>query len=440
MMLLSLKYLYFLPRRAIESFFKALRYHLPAYGATSSLVDGIFRDPRTYESVIDLKVTEDQLVICPACMSSYPIEPNGPLKDLHCNFEPSPQSKPCGHNLYQERGKKLKPVMTFHRRKFDDWIQGILVSCGDIQRLDLPWDRVGRAKGGIARDIWDGEYVQSLQGPNIDAKFSSVPKDETRLLLALAVDWFNPFHNRLGGKNASSGVLFMTCLNLPPEERLKEENVYLIGILPGRKQQTHLDELLQPLINDLLRYWETGVHFIGIPGLELPHLIQCALIQLICDLPAARKVAGFLGHSASSNCSVCFALRRNLVDISSAYDPNLFRSSENHRKKAAQYKDILDRSGRNEAERFLKSDPQGVRWSELNRLPYWNPIQCTVLDAMHLILLGVCQFHWRRFWGGDNVTKSRTASNGVSSNKISRKEVFTRLFDIGHILSHHSPF
>ncbi|PVF92393.1 hypothetical protein CPB86DRAFT_671636, partial [Serendipita vermifera] len=176
-----------------------------------------------------------------------------------------------------------------------------------------------------------------------------------------------------------------------------------IGILPGRKQQSNLDGILTPIVKELLQYWENGVHFIGIPGTSKPHLVRCALVQLICDLPAARRIAGHLGHSATCHCSVCYSPRQNIMDLSSADDPELRRTLSDHMFHAKNYKSVLESKGRRAAEALLKANPRAVRWSPLNELPYWNPIDCTVLDSMHLILLGLCQHHWRRFWGGDYI-------------------------------------
>ena len=33
----------------------------------------------------------------------------------------------------------------------------------------------------------------------------------------------------------------------------------------------------------------------------------------------------------------------------------------------------------------------GVRWSELWRLPYWDPTQQLVMDSMHCIFEGLCK-------------------------------------------------
>lgn len=38
----------------------------------------------------------------------------------------------------------------------------------------------------------------------------------------------------------------------------------------------------------------------------------------------------------------------------------------------------------------------GIRWSEMLRLPYWDPTRSVVVDAMHNLFLGLVQFHIRK--------------------------------------------
>jgi hypothetical protein len=41
----------------------------------------------------------------------------------------------------------------------------------------------------------------------------------------------------------------------------------------------------------------------------------------------------------------------------------------------------------------------GIRWSELLRLPYWDPTRNIVVDAMHNLFLGLVRFHIRTVLG-----------------------------------------
>ena len=61
-----------------------------------------------------------------------------------------------------------------------------------------------------------------------DRPFLSVPNN---LCLALNVDWFNPYKEM----NYSVGAI-LNVLNLPQSERFKEQNVILVGMIPGPKE------------------------------------------------------------------------------------------------------------------------------------------------------------------------------------------------------------
>ena len=48
-----------------------------------------------------------------------------------------------------------------------------------------------------------------------------------------------------------------------------------------------------------------------------------------------------------------------------------------------------------------------VRWSEMLRLPYHNPIRHLVVDPMHCLFLGISHWIVKRLWiDGNKITKS----------------------------------
>ncbi|KAI0071295.1 hypothetical protein K474DRAFT_1571897, partial [Panus rudis PR-1116 ss-1] len=51
------------------------------------------------------------------------------------------------------------------------------------------------------------------------------------------------------------------------------------------------------------------------------------------------------------------------------------------------------------SERNELFDKYGIRWSELLRLPYWDPTRFVVVDSMHALLLGCIKRHLREIWG-----------------------------------------
>ena len=117
--------------------------------------------------------------------------------------------------------------------------------------------------------------------------------------MVLNIDWFEAYENY----KYKVGVIYLALLNLPRNIRYKRENIILVGIIPGPAEPSiHINTYLAPLVNELLDLWK-GVT-IKIKG--VPQVIRVALLCVACDTPAARKVSGFVGHSANLGCPRCY--------------------------------------------------------------------------------------------------------------------------------------
>lgn len=91
-------------------------------------------------------------------------------------------------------------------------------------------------------------------------------------------------------------------MNLPRDIRYKQENTILVGLIPGPHEPKHdINNFLEPFVEELLSFWN-GVELNVSTGKKK---FRCALLCVACDLPAGRKVCGFLGHSARLGCSRC---------------------------------------------------------------------------------------------------------------------------------------
>lgn len=63
-----------------------------------------------------------------------------------------------------------------------------------------------------------------------------------------------------------------------------------------------MNSYLNPLVEDLKYLWDNGV----LLNLHFKRTrVKAALLCVSCDIPAARKVCGFLGHAARLGCSKC---------------------------------------------------------------------------------------------------------------------------------------
>ena len=120
-------------------------------------------------------------------------------------------------------------------------------------------------------------------------------------LVTLNVDWFQPFlHTQY-----SVVAMYLTIKNLPRSIHCKEENVILVGVMPGPSEpELAMNSYLSPLVEELKQGWEKGFTATTSQGVQVT--IRIALACIACDIPASRKVCGFLGHHASLACNKCF--------------------------------------------------------------------------------------------------------------------------------------
>lgn len=216
-----------------------------------------------------------------------------------------------------------------------------------------------------------------------------------RYVWSLCMDGFNPFHGKEAGKTVSVGAIYMICLNLPPHLRYRLENVFLVGIIPGPSSpSTHqINELLKPLVHDLQIFWDPGVFFYRTFSYPKGRLVRCAVVPLVCDLPAARQMAGFASHSSTNFCSFCRLQSNDIDNLDMDTWECGSRTYEEHLTIACQWRDGTP------TERARIFEQHGIRWTELLSLPYWDPTKFVVVDSMHALLLGCLRHHARTLWG-----------------------------------------
>ena len=185
--------------------------------------------------------------------------------------------------------------------------------------------------------------------------------------LMLNMDFFQPYKH----VQYSLGAIYITVLNLPRELQNKAQNVILIGLIPGPHEPKHdINSFLSPLVTELKEFWsgvQVNVHSIG------QRKIRCALLCIACDLPAGRKVCGFLSHNAHYGCSRCwkkFAGSVGSMDFSGFNRENWkYRTAIEHRTLATRLLSTTTKSERDAAEAS-----SGCRYSVLLELPYLNAV------------------------------------------------------------------
>ena len=271
----------------------------------------------------------------------------------------------------------LYPYQVFCYQSLIAALQCFMRKPSFVERCEL-WRSRKVMQDGLC-DIYDGRIWKEFMNPD-GRSFLSVPYN---FALALNVDCFQPFKTT----TYACGAMYMSILNLPREERYAVENTVLVGVIPGpREPSKTLNSYLAPLVQELKQLW-TGVVMKSASGTSV--LVRAALICTACDIPASRKVSGFVSHNAYRGCSRClksfptkaFGEKADYSGFNrSTWEP---RSNSSHRYYANKHKHSVSGQQRKDIERT-----HGCRYSVLLELPYYDVVRMCVIDPMHNILLG----------------------------------------------------
>lgn len=367
--------------------------------------------PKDLRTAFELLELDPEVVVyacCPTCWTVYPPNDDGTYKAFCSTKKTRTSPMFCNTRLTlpRNKGEKPKPIKPFPFQPPLPWVQRLLSRPGIIEKMEAITARTGLLSR--VRDIFQAQLVTDFTDSDGKPFFAQVP-GQLRLGFSLNIDWFNPFGRRTSGKHGSVGGIYMVCMNLPINLRYRLENVYLVGIIPGPTEPDvdQINHILAPLVDGLIKLWQPGFIFNSGVGF-LTYLVRCAIVILVCDLPAMRKVAGFIGHSAHTfMCSFCLLSKKDINNLDASTFPR--RSPQDHRDAAARARDG-DTS---------VITTHGIRWSEMLRLPYWDPIKSCVVDSMHNIFLGIVKQHCRYIWGMDAATSDYkdTKSHDTATQK-----------------------
>lgn len=331
---------------------------------------------------------------CPTCNCTYPpITTPGsssPVYPSTCSNFPSPDSVMCNTELLRS-GTPIKPFLHYH---FKDYLAGLLSSPTLERLMDDSSDAITRSLHDpppqFVSDILEAKYVKELLGPG-GAHFFSDRKGKGRYLFGLNIDFFAPEGLSIHGGAISCGVISLVCLNLPLDIRYKPENMCLLGVIPGPKEPS-LDEInhyLRPIVDEFVAFWEPGIHFSRTALHPEGKTCEGAIVPHICDSPAARKLNQMTSPRSAWFCTRCKCHHLSTLGRTNCENWEI-RGRDELREQANAWKAALTTVERNH---LVKQN--GIRYSELWHLDYYDPADQTITDPMHCILEGVCQHHCR---------------------------------------------
>jgi hypothetical protein len=187
----------------------------------------------------------------------------------------------------------------------------------------------------------------------------------------------------------------MICLNLPPSLRIRKDNRYVPGLIPGPREPAvdEINNLMSPIVQDFYASWKHGTWYTKTATYPKGRRCRSALAPVICDLPGARRVAGT---------AICMRVLCPLF----CKDNKDFRSIDHHNWTRHTYKDFKEaayawQAATTKTARTKLFKANGIRWCEFLLLPYWDPTRFIVVDPMHNLFLGVVQNHFRELLGMD---------------------------------------
>ena len=335
-------------------------------------------------------------VVCPKCTKLYAYD-----ACLKVDQNNRTVAKTCS-NTFMSRGKKkicnAQLVKKVKLKDGKDQFYPINYYCYSsvIEELERVLGRKGIPESceewreqpqteGTLSDVYSGQIWKDFQNYQ-GIPFLCQPRNYG---LMLNFDFFQPIKHR---KDYSVGVLYLVLLNLPRHLRFKWENVIVVGIVPSLDgEPKSLNEFLQPAVNELQALWK-GVRLkSSLSSISLK--FRAALLCISADIPAARKLCGFKGHSAHRGCSRClkefpggFGEKRDY----SRFDRENWqpRTDTQHRSNARRLASCKTVAARNK----LSKEFGITHRSCLLDLEYFDIIRFCTVDPMHNLFLGTAKY------------------------------------------------
>ena len=306
--LMKLQKRHVLSDSALDSLIKFIYALLVVLGIFSSFILAISKAfPSSLYKLRRTVLSNEQFtkfVVCTKCNSLYfshdCVSQNGNQPESRkCTYNEFPrnQRNVCGQILmktvqYSSGRTSLYPFKVFCYRDLKFSLQSLLLQPKFVSNC-LLWAHDKACN--LFKDIYDGRIWRSF----VDNGFFS---SDYCYGLMLNLDWYQPFEHSI----FSVGVIYLAVMNLPRNIRFKQENIILLGIIPGPSEPKHnINSFLRPLVKELLDFYDGVDMSVVTHSGVCVNKVKCALLCVTCDTPAGRKACGYLGHNAALGCCKC---------------------------------------------------------------------------------------------------------------------------------------
>ena len=366
-------------------------------------------------------------VVCPVCLSLHDyehcLEKRGRRVLIKsCNeCEIVRKHVPLLKEIVTSKGnKKYYPHLVYPYVSLVSSLQALFLRPKFYYNCEVCQQNTYPGNDGLLSDLYDGKLWNDF----LQCKGKDFLRSKNSLGLMLNIDWFQPFKHRV----YAIGVIYFAIMNLPRSIRFKRENIIIVGLIPGPSEPSkNINTFLTPCVTELLSLWE-GVSFRTHDSGD--QVIRCALLCVACDLPAARKVCGFLSYNANLGCSRCYCNFGTGVFGKHNYS-GFDRASWTLRTNKRHRDDVnktLKCSSKSERER--KESEVGCRYSSLLQLPYFDAVRMLIIDPMHNMYLGTAKTIFNKVWlqrGIVDATGLRKINDRIQSWFVPPEVQFSRL-------------
>ena len=387
-----------IPNSALNLIIKFLYHFLGVLGRFSSFVHILHKCfPSSIHAMrkpFHSKLYFEKFPVCPKCNKVYDSSENcvmrvgGKVSSRRCNHVEFPNHpyqsmrSECNAALmksiqFLSGREQLYPYKVYCYSGIMRPLQGLLLRPNFFSNCQS-WR--SKQMTNLLSDIYDGQvwkdFLQHAGKAFLESPFT--------FGLMMNIDWFQPYSHTV----ASVGVIYLTLMNLPRSIRFKLENIVIVGIIPGPSKPHHnINSYLDPLVNELLQLWRGEKFQICTPNGIVEQTVRCALLCVCCDLPAGRKVCGFLSFTAKFGCSRC------MKEFSGSFGDRNYAGFDRSNwpvRSLSQHKDNVKKLKKCRTKKELKDSESllGCRYSVLLDLPYFNPVRFLTIDPMHNLFLG----------------------------------------------------
>lgn len=333
--------------------------------------------PITLETSLHYLGLHSTLVLytsCPSCSALYDEAGTVPERCTNINVD----KVACNKALFETRTRGsrewLHPIRRYSHQPLETWLARTLNRTGveDLLEASRPI-----LQPDSCTDVWGAPYLNNFPG-NGQPNFFDAPKTELRLAFLIYFDFFNPMSNKMAGKQGSSGVVMMACLNFPPEIRYNIENIYAVSVIPGpvEPKKDDINHFIRPIAQNFKEHFESGVWISSTHKYPHGRLVRSAALLESMDLLASRSWGGIGSPSHTLLCSCCYITQAE-IDNFNIHD-FARRNMPQHREHVKLW---LKASSSAQQKELWKS--HAARHCEWLNFPWWDICSASTIGPMH---------------------------------------------------------